>query len=116
MIPRVLLIIDSDPRSSPRPAEAIRIAAGLGAWGKVHLTVYLHGPAVAALGNDAEELQDGENYPRYLPVLAEHGHGLRVEAGAALPQELSEAGQKFTSLEGAELAALAATCACLLRF
>lgn len=116
MIPRVLFIIDSDPRRSPRPAEAIRIAAGLGAWGRMELTVYLHGPAVSILGLDAEELPDGENYQRYLPVLSELGHALRVEAAAALPEELSGPGRGFSGLEPVELAGLAATCACVLRF
>ena len=56
----VLLIIATDPRSSHRPAEAIRIAAGVGAWGRVEVTLYLHGPAVLALSDDTDALVDGE--------------------------------------------------------
>jgi len=33
-LPKTLVMIETDPRTSPRPAEAIRIAAGIGAWKK----------------------------------------------------------------------------------
>ena len=33
-LPKTLVIIETDPRTSARPAEAIRIAAGIGVWKK----------------------------------------------------------------------------------
>lgn len=65
--PSVLFLLGSDPRSSARPAEAIRVAAGVAAWKKVDVTVYLRGPAVLALGEWLDELRDEDNYSRYLP-------------------------------------------------
>ena len=48
MKPRLLLIVTTDPRISPRPAEAVRIAAGVGAWQKIDVTLYLRDAAVLA--------------------------------------------------------------------
>ena len=41
MKPKLLLLVTSDPRTSARPAEAVRIAAGIGAWKKADVTLYL---------------------------------------------------------------------------
>jgi hypothetical protein len=59
MKPSALFIIRGDPRVSHRPAEAIRIAAGVGTWKKTDITVYLHGPAVLALRIWAAHLCSG---------------------------------------------------------
>ena len=40
MKPRVLFIVTGDPRTSPRPAEAVRIAAGVVAWKRADIAVY----------------------------------------------------------------------------
>jgi len=70
---RLLFIIDSDPRSSRRPAEAVRIAAGIAAWRQVDVSLYFRGHAALALTEEAESLMDGDNFTRYLPVLREAG-------------------------------------------
>src|SRR5947209_4299159 len=62
---QLLFIITSDPRHSPRPAEAIRIAAGVGVWKRTGLTVYLRNAAVLALSEDTAGLLDEENYRRH---------------------------------------------------
>ena len=49
MKPNVLMMVTSDPRVSARPAEAVRIAAGVGTWRKAGMMLYLHGPAALAL-------------------------------------------------------------------
>jgi hypothetical protein len=66
-----LFIVTSDPRTSHRPAEAIRIAAGVAAWKKVAVHLYLRGAAVKCLDEFADELVQGNNIERYLPTLAE---------------------------------------------
>ena len=116
MPPRVLILIDSDPCRDGRAAEAVRIAAGMGAWHKLELTVYLHGPAVRLLGMDNQDLPDGDHYHEYLPVLREMGHQLRVDADAQLPRDLAEEARAFSPLDAAGLARLAATCSHVLRF
>lgn len=114
--PQLLFLIDSDPRESARPAEAIRVAAGLGAWKKVDITVYLRGPAIRALGEWVDELRDEDNYTRYLPLLAEGGRTLYVQAGAPELDDLGEPSQRFEPIGDARLAELAAQATAVLRF
>ena len=71
-LPKTLVIIETDPRTSPRPAEAIRIAAGIGAWKKTDVTLLLRGPVAGySLQEYADELVDEDNFTRYLPLVAE---------------------------------------------
>lgn len=116
MKPSVLIVVTSDPRTSPRPAEAVRIAAGVGAWQKVEATLYLRDAAVLALGEDAEELVDGESYTRYLPLVAESGRNLFAQRGAPALNDLGEAPSKFATIDDTQLAALIAASTCVLRF
>jgi hypothetical protein len=109
MKPGALFIIDSDPRSNGRAAEAIRIAAGIGVWQKMEITVYLRGPAVQALCADAAGLVDEENYERYLPLLK-----ICIQQGAWLGG--AESRTSFTEISDAQLAELAARQTQVLRF
>lgn len=116
MKPGALFVIESDPRHSGRPAEAVRIAAGVGAWRKVEVAVYLRAAAVLILGEEAGELMDGENYARYLPVLRELGRPVYVQKGAAALGQLGQAALPFEEIPDEQLAAMAAARACVLRF
>jgi hypothetical protein len=78
-LPKTLVIIETDPRSSARPAEGIRIAAGIGAWRKTEVTLLLRGPAAYSLQEFADELVDEDNFVRYLPLVAEHPQPILVE-------------------------------------
>jgi len=113
---KVLIIVTSDPRISPRPAEAVRIAAGIGAWQKVEVSLYFRGSAVLALAENSEDLVDGENYVRYLPLVAESGGNLYAQAGAAALTQLAETPLKFTAIDDSQLAELVATNTSVLRF
>jgi len=115
MKPRALFIITTDPRVSPRPAEAIRIAAGVSVWEKVEVTLYLRGDARRALDEFADELVDGDHFTRYLPLLAESGRAILVERGGG---DEGEAGgrMKCHAIDDAELAAHAAQSQFVLRF
>jgi hypothetical protein len=66
---RALFVIASDPRTSHRPAEAVRIAAGVAAWKKVDVSLYLHGEAALILDETAGSFVDEEHIERYLPML-----------------------------------------------
>jgi hypothetical protein len=116
MKPSALFIITGDPRASARPAEAIRIAAGVGAWKKIDITVYLRGAAVLALGEYVDELVDEDNYTRYFPIVGEFGRPIYVQQGAPPLKELGAATLKFEEIDDARLAALAAEHSCVLRF
>ena len=78
-LPRTLVMIQTDPRTSARPAEGIRIAAGIGAWKKTEVTLLLRGPAAYSLQEYADELIDEDNFTRYLPLVAEGSRPIYVE-------------------------------------
>jgi hypothetical protein len=81
----LLIVVSSDPRTSHRPAEAIRLAAGLAAWRKVDVTLFFTGPAVLAVNPDVDDFVDEESYRRYLPMFLESSRPVLVEAGSAMP-------------------------------
>jgi len=113
---RVLFIVTSDPRASPRAAEAVRVAAGLAAWRGVEVRLYLHGAAVLSLSERAEGLVDEDNFARYLPLLGAQGQPVCVQQGAPELAALGTPALDLQPLNNAELARLAATCASVLRF
>ncbi len=78
-LPKTLVMIETDPRISARPAEGIRIAAGIGAWKKTEVTLLLRGPAGYALQEYADELIDEDNFTRYLPIVAEQERPIYIE-------------------------------------
>lgn len=116
MNPRVLLLVTGDPRISARPAEAIRIAAGVGTWKKADVTLYLRGPAVLALGEWVDDLVDEDNFTRYLPIVGEFGRPIYVQRGATDLSDLGETTLKFEEIDDARLAELAAQSSYVLRF
>ena len=78
-LPKTLVLIETDPRTSHRPAEGIRIAAGIGAWKKTEVTLLLRGPAGYSLQEYADELVDEDNFVRYLPIVAESPRPIYLE-------------------------------------
>ena len=70
---KVLIIIDADPRTNPRAAEAVRLAGGVCVWEQVEVDVVLHHTAAHALGEAAEELPDSKMYNQFLPMVREKG-------------------------------------------
>ncbi len=76
---RLLVIVTSDPRTSGRLAEAVRFAAGVSAWQKVDVTLYVGGDAVRGLLAGENQFVDEDNIVDFLPLLAEHRQELYVE-------------------------------------
>ena len=113
---RVLFIVTTDPRVSARPAEAVRIAAGVGAWETIEAVLYLRDTAVLALGESAEELVDGDNFVRYLPLAAGAGRRICAQRGSPLLTQLGVARATFDTVDDDELARLAADSECVVRF
>ena len=116
MRPRVLVLVTSDPRTSARPAEAIRIAAGVGTWKKADITLYLRGPAVLALGEWVDDLVEEDNFTRYLPIVAGSGGPVLVQRGAPGLDDLGDPPVAFEAIDDARLAELAAASESVLRF
>lgn len=114
--PLVVFVVTSDPRETHRPAEAIRVAAGLGAWKKVDVRVYLRGAAIRGLGEWVDDLKMEDDFTRYLPIIRDWGHPVWVQAGAAEIADLGEATAPFEELDDAELAKRCAGATSVLRF
>ena len=83
MVRNLLIRVESDPRESARPAEAVRIGAGVGAWNKVKVHFVFVGPAVMCLDEFADELKEGELFAQYLPSIAQHGGRIVVDESSA---------------------------------
>lgn len=116
MSPRLCILITSDPRLSPRPAEAVRIAAALCAGRRVDVTVYLHGPAIRALHECVEGLVDDENFERYWPILGEMNRPVCVQRHAPELAALNEPRLPFRETGLDELAQLLRDSTYVLRF
>lgn len=83
---RLLILVTSDPLTNGRLAEAIRLSAGVSAWQKVQVTVFVGGRAVAGLITGDGRFVDEENIVEYLPMLREHNQELYLEHGHPLLQ------------------------------
>jgi hypothetical protein len=115
MTPQVLFVLSSDPRASHRPAEALRIAAGAGVWQTADIKIYLHGPAVALLG-ETPDLVDGDEIERHLAMLAEAGQAIYVEAKSLNGGKPFDAKCRLEEVSPTRLAELAAQSNYLLHF
>jgi hypothetical protein len=113
---RLLLIICTDPRSSARPAEAIRIAAGLSVWEKTKVQLCFREAAVLSLSEDPGQFVDDENYTRYLPLIGTSRVPVYVEKGAALLPQLGQPALPYQEIADSELALLAAQSDFVARF
>lgn len=116
MTPKILFIITGDPRCSPRPAEAVRIAAGVGTWPKTEVIVYLRDAAVLALSEQLDELVDEDHYTRYLPMVAECGRPIFVQQGAPWLRVIGQAALPFKEINDQQLAELTADSTWVARF
>lgn len=116
MNPGVIFVIDTDPRSSERPAEAVRIAAGLAVWKRIDVAVYLRDAAILILGEETDELVDQDNFTRFLPVLGESAHRIYVQEGARWLASLGQSALAFQEISDGELAQLAMARSQVLRF
>lgn len=100
---KILFIIGGDPRKSHRPAEAIRIATGAGAWGRVEVNICLTGTAALMLDENAEALRDEEQIAACLPALRESCRPVYVLGRSQ--NEISKAGVERLDVKAlAELA------------
>jgi hypothetical protein len=111
-----LFIITGDPRRSPRPSEAIRIAAGVAAWQQVDVSVVLCGAAGLVLKEFVDELIDPENFREGLPLLAGSGRGIFAHHGSPVLEQLESTSVPFAEMDDDGLAELAARCDVVVRF
>src|SRR5271170_8396836 len=109
-LPRTLVMVETDPRTSPRPAEAIRIAAGIGAGTKTDVTLLLRGPVAGySLQEYADELVDEDNFTRYLPLVAESPRPIYLEDSFTDLAALENSPWKYEIIPAAKTAELVRT-------
>jgi hypothetical protein len=106
-LPKTLVMIETDPRSSARPAEGIRIAAGIGAWKKTDVILVLRGPVAGySLQEYADELVDEDNFTRYLPLVAEARRPIYLEDSFTDLAALEHSPWKYEIISGVKTAEL----------
>ena len=116
MRPRLLLIITQDPRCSHLPAEAVRIAAGVGAWRQVEVSVYLLGKAVASLADPSDDLRNEDVLSQFWPVVAGFGRPIYIPRAELERVNLKRACAAYKAIDEVLLAALIATSQTVLSF
>jgi hypothetical protein len=94
-----LVFIKSDPRESPRPAEAVRVTAGL-VGGEIPVSLYLFREALPLFEDNLEDMEDGEILTKFWNQFPEMGVEIFYEpdpdvpppggARPMSPEELSE--------------------------
>jgi hypothetical protein len=112
---RLLIVVTSDPLRSGRLAEAIRLAAGIGAWQKVAVTLFVGGDALPGLLPGEGQFVDEDNIVEFLPVLSDRKQELYLEAGHPLIAT-RRAELPFSELDTNGLAELAARQDYVMRF
>ncbi len=114
--PQILILVTSDPRSGHRPSEAVRIAAGVGAWKKADVRIYLRGPAILAAGEWVDELVGEDDFTRYLPIAVNAESPVLAQEGASELAGLGESPVPIRAIDDAELARLCGRATYILRF
>jgi hypothetical protein len=102
----VLVVIASDPRSSHRAFEAMRIGVGVVA-GENEVTFVLRGPAVHLLDADTDDLVDGDDIAKFRDNLKRLEVPFHVEDGAVpTDADWNESGHPIVRVSRAQIAEL----------
>ena len=113
---RVLIIIDADPRTNPRAAEAVRLAGGVCVWEQVEVSVVLHHAAAHALGDAAADMPEGKIYKQFFPMIREKGGHVYVMPDDQTMEVLDTEVILKNHLKEPAFAELAAEAAMVIRF
>ena len=107
MGPKIVFLIRSNPIDSHRPAEAVRIAAGLGI-GNSPIKIVLSGEAPHILSSDEEDLTDIEIIEKFLPLITEMDIPIYVDKGSLSNINLKNSPYKFRIIDAEEASELLA--------
>jgi hypothetical protein len=114
--PKILVVIDADPRSNPRAAEAVRTAGGVSVWQQVEMSVVLCGPAAAAEGKDAGQMSEERMFKQFLPMVRENGGRVYLMPDPETMEGIDATELVENNLKEPELAELAAQADYVMRF
>src|SRR4030065_2123066 len=104
---KIIFLIRSNPCENHRPAEAIRIAAGLGT-GNNSIKIILSGESVRVLSPDEEDLEDMDIIEKFLPIIKDWEIPLYVERGALAGIDLKKSPYAFRTFDNEEVAEILA--------
>jgi len=113
---KLLVIVDADPRTNPRAAEALRMAGGVSVWGQVAISVVLRDAAARALGAGARELLDGKMFGQFVPMVRESGGQVYLMPDAGAMEEVDTGELLGNVLKEPEFATLTAKFDYVMRF
>lgn len=94
----------------------MRIAAGVGVWKKVDVTICLCEAATLTLSEAASEFAGGDELPAHWALIAEWGRPVFVETGEPLLKDVDKAPVKFERISTMQLSQLASQSDYVLRF
>jgi predicted peroxiredoxin len=101
----VVVLISTDPRTSHRAFEAMRIGIGIVA-GENDVTFVLAGPAAHLLDADTDELVDGDDVAKFRQSLRSLGVPFHVEASAIPGADWNEDGHEVIPVTTDQIASL----------
>ena len=101
----MLIVIASDPRTSHRPAEAIRVTAGLAALGELSIDVCFCQAAALILHLSPTSFRDADLLAQHLPMIEQYCPNIYAESGD--PYLEGEARLPYQRIGMNELTALA---------
>jgi len=101
----VVVLISTDPRTSHRAFEAMRIGVGIVA-GENDVTFVLAGPAAHLLDADTDELVDGDDVAKFRQSLRSLGVPFHVEASAIPAADWNEDGHEVIPVTSDQIASL----------
>ena len=113
---KILVVIDADPRSNPRVAEAVRTAGGVSVWQQLEMSVVLCGPAAAAVGEAAGQLSEGRMFKQFLPMVRENGGRVHLMPDPETMEGIDASELVENNIKEPELAELAAQADYVMRF
>ncbi|MBI5755859.1 MAG: DsrE family protein [Nitrospirae bacterium] len=98
---KIIFFIRTNPLNSHRPAEAIRIAAGLGT-GKNSVKIIFSGESPRVMSPDEEDLVDIDIIEKFLPILKEWDIPMYVDKGSLAHIELKNSEYSFRTINAEE--------------
>jgi hypothetical protein len=101
----VVVLISTDPRTSHRAFEAMRIGVGIVA-GENEVTFVLAGPAAHLLDADTDDLVDGDDVAKFRQSLRSLGVPFHVEASAIPGADWNEDGHEVIPVTADQIASL----------
>lgn len=107
MAVKLVMLIRSNPEISARPAEAIRIAAGLGI-GKNPLKIILCGESIRILSPVEDDLKDIDIIEKFLPMIEEWKIPVYVDKMSLNNINLNKCPYKYHRVDNEEISEIIA--------